>query len=437
MSVPSRLERPATRRGLLAWALFDWANSPTPTIVITFIFAPYFARAVVGDETRGLELWSWGMAFSAFVIAVISPVVGAIADAAGRRKPWVGGFTLLTIAATALLWFAAPEPAWIVPTLLLVVLVNIGFETATVFYNAMLPDLAEPARMGRLSGWAWGLGYAGGIACLALVLVVFILPETAPFGLDDIEGGGVRIAGPLAALWLIVFGWPMFVLTPDRPSARLPVATAVRRGLARLVETGRELGRHVQVLRFLAARLLYIDGLNTLFALGGVYAAAAFGMDEKQVLIFAICLNVTAGLGAAAFAWLDDLVGSKQTIAVSLLCLAVSGGALLVVEDVLWFWILGMVLGIFIGPVQSASRSLMARMAPPEMTGEMFGFFALSGKVTSFLGPLLVGIVTALTGSARWGMSVIVVLMLAGLAILMTVKVERQHTRLSSSDKGA
>lgn len=432
MTVPSRLERPATRRGLLAWSLFDWANSPTPTIVITFIFAPYFARGVVGDETRGLELWSWGMAVSALIIALISPLVGAIADAAGPRKPWVGGFTLLTIVATALLWFGAPDPSWTIPVLVLVVLVNIGFETATVFYNAMLPDLAPPHRMGRLSGWAWGLGYAGGIACLVVALVVFIMPETAPFGLDEVPAGGVRVAALLAAGWLIVFGWPMFVFTPDRASTMLPVATAVSRGWRRLIETGRELSRHKQIVRFLVARLLYIDGLNTLFALGGIYAATAFAMDEEQVLIFAVCLNVTAGLGAAAFAWLDDWVGPKTTIVVALLCLSLCGGAILIVTGVLWFWIMGMALGIFIGPVQSASRSLMARMAPPEMTGEMFGFFALSGKVTSFLGPLLVGTVTALTGNARLGMSVIVVLMLAGLVVLLTVKAPAR--RLAAPD---
>lgn len=429
MNVSSRLERPPTRRGLLAWSLFDWANSPTPTIVITFIFAPYFARAVVGDETRGLELWSWGMAASALVIALISPLTGAIADAAGRRKPWVGGFTLLTVIATALLWFAAPEAAWTIPVLVLVVLVNIGFETSTVFYNAMLPDLAPPHRMGRLSGWAWGLGYAGGIACLLLALCVFIMPEQAPFGLDAVPQGGVRVSALLAAGWLIVFGWPMFVFTPDRPSAKLPVATAVARGWRRLIETGRELSRHSEIVRFLVARLLYIDGLNTLFAMGGIYAATAFAMDEKSVLIFAICLNVSAGLGAAAFAWLDDWLGSRRTIVIALLCLIVCGAGILVVEEQAMFWILGTLLGTFIGPVQSASRSLMARMAPPEMTGEMFGFFALSGKVTSFIGPLLVGTVTALSGSARLGMSVIIVLMLVGLAVLLTAKTPADRAR--------
>ena len=416
----------ASRRGVLAWSLFDWANSPTPTVVITFIFAPYFGRAVVGDETRGLELWSWGMGVSALAIALVAPITGAVADAGGPRKPWIAGFVCLMVPATAALWFVAPDPAWIWPMLVLVGLVNIGFENATVFYNAMLPDLAPASRLGRVSGWAWGLGYGGGIACLALALFVFVMPERAPFGLDAVEAGGVRFTAVVAAAWFVVFGWPLFVFTPDRPSTGLGLAAAMRQGFRRLVETGRELARHRQIARFLVARLLYIDGLNTLFALGGIYAASAFGMDESRILIFAICLNVTAGLGAAGFAWLDDLVGAKMTLVASIACLTVLGAAVLAIESELWFWILGMALGVFIGPVQSASRTLMARMSPPEMTGEMFGFFALSGKVTAFAGPLLVGTVTAVSGSERLGMAVIVVLLAAGLAVLLGVREARR-----------
>jgi len=415
------LDRPVTRRGLGAWCLFDWANSPTPTVVVTFVFAPYFARGIVGDEAEGLALWSWGIAVSALVIAVLAPVTGAIADAAGRRKPWIAGFSLLTILATALLWFAAPEERWIVPTLVLVALVNIGFETATVFYNAMLPDLAEPRTMGRLSGWAWGLGYGGGIACLVLALVVFILPETAPFGLDAGASEHVRAVALVVALWFLAFGWPLFVWTPDRKPAHASLGEATRRGFRRLVETTRELGQHKIIVRFLIARLLYIDGLNTLFALGGVYAATAFAMDEEGVLTFAIALNITAGLGAVGFGWMDDKMGARRTLTITLACLMAVSLAILIVDSVLWFWILGLVLGSFIGPVQSASRSLMARLAPPEMTGEMFGFFALSGKLTSFAGPLLVGVVAYATDSQRLGMAVIVVLMALGLLVLRTV----------------
>lgn len=408
-------------RGIAAWCLFDWASSPTPTVVVTFVFAPYFARAIVGDEARGLALWSWGIAASALAIALLAPVVGAIADHAGRRKPWIAGFCLLAVAAAALLWFCAPHAAWLLPALVLVALVNIGFETGSVFYNAMLADIAGPGRIGRLSGWAWGLGYGGGIACLALAYFVLVEARPPPLGLDRGEGEHVRAVAPLVALWFLLFGWPLFAWTPDRPARRTRPGEAVREGLARLAKTARELRRHRVVLRFLAARLLYIDGLNTLFALGGVYAATQFAMDEEQVLVFAIALNVTAGLGAAGFAWLDDGIGARATLTAALAGLIAASAAVLLVESPLWFWLLGMALGVFVGPVQASSRSFMARLAPPDMAGEMFGFFALSGKLTSFAGPLLVGAVAWATDSQRLGMAVIVVLLAAGLVVLRTV----------------
>lgn len=417
--------RPAGTRGLVSWCLFDWANSPTPTIVITFIFAPYFARAIAGSEAEGLALWSWGIAVSALVIAILAPVTGAIADAGGRRKPWVLGFSLIMVAATAALWFCAPEARWIIPALVLVALVNVAFETSIVFYNAMLPDLVDPSRFGRLSGWAWGLGYAGGIGCLVLVLGFFVLADPLPFGLERDKSEHIRFVAVVTALWFVIFSWPFFLFTPDRPGTGRAPAEAVRVGLKQLVDTLREFRQHRTIIRFLIARLLYVDGLNTLFALGGVYAATTFAMDEESVLLFAILLNITACAGAAVFGWVDDRIGARRTLLVTLAALIVFSVVMLIIESTLWFWILGGLLGVFIGPVQSASRSLMARLAPPHMTGEMFGLFALSGKITSFAGPLLVGVIAYATSSQRLGMAVIVVLMAAGWLVLSTLKEEQ------------
>ena len=412
-------------KGLFSWCLFDWANSPTPTVVITFIFAPYFARAIAGNEAEGLALWSWGIAVSALIIAVLAPATGAIADAGGRRKPWIGAFSLIAVVATALLWFCAPDARWVVPALVLVALVNIGFETATVFYNAMLPDLVEDSHIGRLSGWSWGLGYAGGIACLLLTLGFFVLTDPPPFGLDKGEAEHVRFAAVIVALWFILFGWPLFAFTPDKASTGRPIGQTVRTGLAQLMQTLRRIREYRVITRFLIARLLYVDGLNTLFALGGIYAATTFALDEEQVLLFAIVLNVTACLGAVGFAWLDDAIGSKRTLLYTLAGLIGLSAAILLIDSPLWFWILGAALGIFVGPVQAASRSLMARLSPPDMTGEMFGLYALSGKITSFAGPLLVGVVAYATDSQRLGMAVIVVLLAAGWLVLRNLEAPR------------
>ena len=414
--------RRTNRLSLPAWVLFDWANSPVPTVVITFVFASYFARGIVGGEVEGTAMWSWGLAASAILVAVLAPAVGAIADAGGRRKPWIFGFSALTVVATALLWFAEPDPSWTFYALVLVVLVNSGFELSMVFYNSMLPDLATGERIGRISGWAWSCGYFGGLACLIVVLYGLILADPPPFGLSDSNAEDIRAAMPLLSIWFIVFGWPMFLYTVDRPSSGLTKREAVRRGLRRITTTIVNLRQNKTIVRFLIARLFYIDGLNTLFGLGGVYAATAFAMDEAEVIKFAIALNVTAGLGAMSFAWIDDLLGAKFTIIFSVAALAVLGAAILVVHDVTWFWILGMLLGIFIGPTQSASRSMMARLAPPELTGEMFGLFALSGRITAFLGPLLVGAIALIADSQRVGMSVIIVFLVIGLVLMLPLK---------------
>lgn len=409
------------RRGLIAWALYDWANSAFPTVVITFVFATYFSVGVVGDEERGQSLWGLAMSVSGIAVAILAPIVGAVADHAGRRKPWLLLFTLLCLVAGAGLWFVEADPAYILLGMVLAGLANLAFEFGTVFYNAMLPDLAPPRLYGRLSGWAWGLGYAGGLGCLA-VAYVFIKADPPPFGLDKALAEPVRAIGPLVALWYLAFAWPLFLWTPDRPAVRIGAGRALRQGLAQLGRTLRGLRHNGTVLRFLLARLFYTDGLNTLFAFGGIYAAGSFGMSLDEILLFGILLNVTAGLGAVVFGWVDDRIGAKPTILISLVALLVLSSAILLVEGKLWFYVLGSAIGIFIGPAQSASRSLMAHLAPPEQRTEMFGLFALTGKVTAFLGPALVAVLTAASGSQRIGMAAILLLFLVGLVILWPLK---------------
>ncbi|MDX6748838.1 MFS transporter [Geminicoccaceae bacterium 1502E] len=415
-------EPTATRRQLAAWALYDWANSPFSAVIVTFVFAAYFTRAVAADEVSGTTAWSWTMAASGIVLALVSPVLGAIADAAGRRKPWLVAFTLLAAVATAALWLVAPAPAFVVLALLLVALANTSFELAGVFYNAMLPDLAPASHIGRWSGWAWGLGYAGGLAMLVLVLFVFVQPETPPFGLDKEAAEQVRIAGPLVAAWLLAFSLPLFLVTPDRPSRRIPLRRAAAEGVERIVVTFRHMRQHGNLVRFLVARMLYNDGLNTLFAFGGIYAAGTFGMDVAEVIQFGIALNVTAGIGAFAFAPLDDRLGSKTTVLASLCGLVLASGAALLAPDKTVFWVAALALGIFVGPVQAASRTMMARLAPPDMRTEMFGFYALTGKITAFIGPFLLGMVTWIFASQRAGMSVILLLLVAGFVLLLGVR---------------
>ena len=413
---------PARRRTIVAWALYDWANSSYTTVIVTFVFAAYFARGVVKDVELGTALWGTVASLSGLAIAILGPVLGAIADKGGRRLPWVAAFTLLCVVATAGMWFVQPDPGFILLAMVLVVLGTMGFELAQVFYNALLPDIAPKDQIGLVSGWAWGTGYAGGLVCLVLALVLLVQPNPPLFGLDAASAEPVRATALLVAAWFAFFSLPLFLWVPDRPGTSLPAGTAIREGLRELVRTVATARRHALVFRFLIARMIYTEGINTLFAFGGIYAAGTFGMAFEEILIFGIILNVTAGLGAAGFAWIDDRIGARSTILIALVALVVLGAGLLVVESKLWFYILGSALGIFVGPAQAASRSLMAHLAPPQLTGEMFGLFALSGKVSSFIGPALVAWLTLATASQRWGMSVIIVLMALGGLLLLTVR---------------
>ncbi|GAB5470590.1 MAG: MFS transporter [Rhodospirillales bacterium] len=411
------------RLGLAAWALYDLANSAFPTVIVTFVFAAYFAKAVAPNETEGTALWGMAMAISGVTVALLAPIFGAISDRGGPRKPWLFGFTLLCLISGSGLWFVAPEQDYVALALILAGLANAAFEFGQVFYNAMLPDLAPREKFGRISGWAWGLGYVGGLFCLAITLLVFVQPEVPPFGLDAATQEQIRIVGPFVAVWFLIFALPLFFFTPDRPRRAKPPGRAVRESIRELIGTLKGLKQRPWIIRFLVARLLYIDGLATLFAFGGIYAAGTFGMAVEEILAFGILLNVTAGLGAFVFGWFDDRFGAKPTIEISLVCLIVLSIALLLAEGAIWFWILGALLGIFIGPVQASSRSLMAHLAPPEQTTQLFGLFALSGKVTAFLGPAFVAGLTALFDSQRIGMSIIVVLFALGLLVLRPLKV--------------
>ncbi|MDH3790717.1 MAG: MFS transporter, partial [Rhodospirillales bacterium] len=288
----------AGRRAIAAWCLYDWANSGFPTVVITFVFSAYVTKYVAESATLGIAQWGTAISLSALTVAMLSPLLGAIADNRGRRKPWLFAFTGLCILTTFGLWTIEPEPTSLVPALVLVALSNAAFEFCQVFYNAMLPDVAPRHMLGRISGWAWSCGYYGGLAVLIICLLVFALPEEPVFGLDKQSFEHLRITGPLVALWFALFALPLFLVTPDRPASGVGLWQGAQQGIATLIRTVRQLRRYRNIARYLLARMVYTDGLNTVFVVGGAYAANTFGMEFAEILTFGILLNVTAGLGA-------------------------------------------------------------------------------------------------------------------------------------------
>jgi UMF1 family MFS transporter len=421
---PPPLGRPDgdRRLGIAAWFLYDFADSAFPTVIGTFLFSVYFARGIVGDEITGTTYWTWTMAAAGVIGAILSPIFGAIADRAGPRKPWITVWMLLCIGPTALLWFAVPDPSVLGFTIPLLIVATVAHGLGNVFYNAMLIDVAPADRIGSISGWAWGMGYLGGLGCLAFCLVTLVLPDEPWFGLTTEAQANVRAAVLVVALWYLVFALPMLLLTRDVPRTGLGVGPAVRAGLAQLRDTLAKLSSFRDVLVFLIGSAIYRDGLSTLFTIGGLYAAGTFGMDFEEILLFAIALNVAAGLGAAIFAAVDDRVGSKPTILVGIAGLCVFGTAVLLVEDKTTFMLLALGLGLFVGPVQASSRSLLARLTPVPLMTEFFGLYALTGKAIAFVGPFLFGLVTELFQSQRAGMTVILAFWLIGGAIVWFVK---------------
>lgn len=412
--------------GLWGWAMYDWANSAFVTVIQTFIFAAYFTGSIAPDPITGSALWGNVNSGAALLVAAGAPLLGAIADQSGRRKPWIFCFTIICVGCTALLWFIRPGESKVTAALILVGLATLGFEFAGVFYNAMLADLAPEERIGRWSGWGWGLGYAGGLGCLLVSLLAFI-GDRAWFKLDQSQAAPVRATFVLVAVWYLLFSLPLFLLTTDRQPSGLSWRRAASRGGRQLYQSVREARRYRGIGRFLVARMIFADGLATLFVFGGIYAATVFGLREQEVLLFAISLNITAGAGAALFAWLDDRLGAKATILASLAGLLLASLLILTVTNVRWFWLGGLLLGIFVGPCQAAARSYLARLAPAAMRSEMFGLFALSGKATAFLGPLLVGWLTYWSGSQRIGMSVILLFLLGGFGLMLTVDNDRRY----------
>ena len=414
------------RRAIASWCLYDFGNSAFPTVIVTFLFGAYVARAVAADVEAGTAAWGHAMTLSGLAVAIMSPIVGAIADAGGRRKPWVAFLSLLAVVATAMLWFVKPEPGSLGFALSMVAIGSFGFELALVFYNAMLLTVAPARMIGRVSGWGWAAGYAGGLVCLAVALLVFVQNETPPFGLDVETAEHVRATGPLVALWFAVFALPLFLFVPDRAPTGRNFERAAADGIEELLQTLRRVREHRNAAIFLLAQMLYLDGLHTLFVFGGIYAAGTFDMALDEILIFGVILNVASGIGAVGFAWVDDRIGSKPTIIIGLVALIAIGIAILLIDSKLWFYILAIGLGAFLGPVQAASRSLMAHLAPPELSTQFFGLAALAGKATAFIGPLMVAWLTLGFDSQRAGMATIPLLLTVGLLLLLTVKPRRE-----------
>ena len=406
---------PSSGLGIFSWCLMDWANSAFITLVGGFIFGPYITDVVFHNKILGTEVWSWTIAVIGILVAIFAPLLGATIDQMHRRKPWMLFFVIVIAVCTALLFFTQPSSAWILWGLIFFIIAGIAFEFNQVIYNTVLYCIAPKNRIGRLSGWGWGFGYFGGIIALCVALLVFLKSSWFPH-YDDLD---IRSIMVFVAVWVLVFSLPFFFFTPDQQRSNLTLWQAFIQGAISLKKSMGHLWRNKMIFIFLLAHLFYSDGLNTLLIFSAVYMGGELHMSLPTILIYAILVNALAGVGAIVFAWIDDWLGPKVVICLSIVCLVIAVAVMLSTLDVVVFWIAGLFGAIFMGPVQASSRSYMARIVPPNLATELFGLYALSGRVTAFIGPLITGGLVAIFHSQRIGLGGPLVMMVIGFIIMI------------------
>ena len=405
------LSKIKNRKEVLAWSFYDFANQPFTTIIVTFIYSAFFVKVIAPNPQIGTAMWANAIAVTAIIVAVFSPILGAIADNGGYRKFFLISFTAICSLFSVLLYF--PEAGDVFWALTLFIIANIAFEMGTVFCNSYLPDLSNQENSGSISGFAWGLGFVGGLLALFLALLLFDVN-------NPVE---LRKINVLVGIWFAVFSIPTFLFLKDRKKEKL-TQKHISDSFATIRKTFNSISYYKQISQFLIARLFFNDGLITIFALGGIYAVGTINFTFEEVMLLGIVLNFAAGFGSFLFGYLEDKIGAKRVINISLIVLIIATFIAYFAPETNFpkemFWVAGVLIGLMVGPNQSCSRSLMAQLAPKEKQNEFFGFFALTGKATSFLGPLLFGIITTYY-SQQMALWVVIILFVVGLLLFNRV----------------
>ena len=446
---------PSARFG---WIMFDWASQPFYTLIVTFLFAPYFANYFVKDAVLGQTLWGYSAAIAGIGIAILSPIFGAVSDVSGKRKPWIAWGTFFMAAAMTGLWLAAPGmPDRVYMVMGFVIVAMIAGEVTLVFINAMMPSLTTPEKLGELSGTGWAIGFVGGLMSLLFMLGFIIvdpdsgktvigLAPVLPF--DAAEHQHDRFVGPFSALWLIIFSMPFFILTPDLGSSDSASTSTLRDGLEQLKQTFKELGKYINIVIFLIARMIYNDGLTAIFTFGGIYATAIFDWSLIELGLFGIILILVGAIGAYFGGKLDDRLGSKTLILGCLILLLLASIGILSVDQNRIFFVVEVpgksegalplsstgelvylafacIVGLVGGPLQASSRTLLARLSPPDKLSEFFGLYAFSGKITAFMAPFVVATVTGYFGDQRLGIATVLIFLVVGFVMMLWVRSSR------------
>lgn len=417
-----QVPRPAGPREIWAWCLYDFANSSFSTLIVTVAYSVYFVQVVarpLGQDGTAERIWFWGYAISMLVAAVLSPVLGALADVRAAKRPFLIGSTLICVACTLLLSFVQAGDVWM--GLMVFGVANIAFDLGFLFCSAFLVELATSENMGRISGYGWGLGYVGGLLSLALAY---------PFiqgGFAEANLPSYRMSFAMTAVFFLLASLPTFLWLRERavPQPRSSGESAWRQGFARLASTARQFRHYLDLFTYLIAYLIYTDAINTVIVASAIFANKVLDFSPADLIIYFLVTQVTAGLGAAGFGIFADRIGAKQTISLTLLAWIALTGAAALVQTHAQFYVIGLVAGAVLGANQATSRALLGRFTPAGRQAEFFGFFSVTGKFAAVIGPLVYAEVTALTGSQRWAIVSMAVFFAVGLVALQGVNEQR------------
>ena len=430
-----------TKRSTWAWALWDWAEQPYPTIIQTFIFATYITSSYFGDPDQNTHALSWAMIVSGVLVALISPVFGRRADEAGKRKFWLLVQSGILIAIMAASYFVAPTPEFLIFGLVLYGIGNVVQETAFINYYAMLKQVTKDHNIGKVSGYAWALGYVGGILLLLVSLVGFVLPDTPWFGIATDNAENIRVLFLFSAIWMLIFTIPLAIWVPEVEASATRKKESLFGAYRALWSQLKSLRAQApETLKFLISSAIYRDGLAGVFSFGAVLGTVAFGFSKTEVIFFGIAANLVAGVGAALGGALDKALGTRNTIIASLSGLIIAGTGVFVFAEVgqITYWIGGLLLCLFVGPAQASSRTFVARFTPTGREGEVFGLYQTTGRAASFLSPSFWAIATgiaAATGVEHTAIfGVIGLIVVLGVGLWLLTRVSANPSVLSESN---
>ncbi|RLC46247.1 MAG: MFS transporter [Candidatus Cloacimonadota bacterium] len=392
-------------KNIFGWIMYDFANSSFTTIIVTVIYSVYFKNVVVNQGELGTALWGRAVSISMLMVALSAPIFGAVADFSRAKKKFLFYNCYLTVIFTALLYFV--KAGDIFTGMLFFIIANFGFNSGNVFYNALLPDIVPREAFGKVSGWGWAFGYVGGLVSLLLMLPL-------------VHNKWITLTFPTVAAFFGIFAIPTFIMLKEirKPSKR---TNYFRTALVRIKESANNIRNFKELIKFIISYLIYNDGIIIVISFAAIYGATRFDMNQKELINYFVIANITSIVGAFIFGYILDWIGAKKTITITLLIWIVVVFWAFKCSSINEFYYVGMLAGIAIGSSQSSSRSMLALLTPKEKMAEFFGFYSVTGKIASIMGPLVYGEISRITGDQRWAILSVIGFFVVGATLLQFV----------------